>query len=105
AIAVSVCRGQQVSDEPFKGATKIVVACNDSELDLYTRWGKHLAMKGFGIDESNPDFLQLVTKPKDTSKLNFSYTLITTVDENVVHIAIQWRLNSSFLAGTNETSF
>jgi hypothetical protein len=92
-----------VNDSPQKGDKKIILFCIDSLEILYKRIGQHLALKGYGIEDANKDFLTFKTALRETSKLNFSYVLNVIVIEHTVNITAQLKLNNSFLAGTQES--
>ena len=105
-ISVSVYSFGQTMNEPFKKANTILIETNLPSNEIFTKWGKHLAQNGYSIDKSDNNFLTLTTGPKNTSKFNYDFIVISSVnDSGTVIIKIKWRLNSSIIAGTSETNF
>lgn len=94
-----------LNNKPEKGDKKIILVCSDSLEVLYKRIGQYLSVKGYAIENSNKDFLTIKTALRATSKLNYNYILNIVVINNTINISAQWKLNSSLLAGTQESGF
>lgn len=103
-LAISIGYSQNTSS-PFKGATTITITTNDSGEELYKRFGKYLAMKGYRIKRSDREFLNLRTEPRETSKYNYSYIVNATVNKSNVVITLDWREGSAKFVETDATSF
>ena len=96
----------QSSKEPFKKANTILIETEGDGEDAYKQWGRHLAQNGYSIDNSDDTFLTLTTGPKDTSKYNYAFILISTVmDNGTIILTMKWQLKSSILSGTSSTEF
>ncbi len=105
-ILMSVYSFGQTISEPFKKANTILIETKLPGSDCFTKWGRHLAQNGYSIDKSDDNFLTMTTGPKNTSKFNYDFIVISSVnDSGTVIIKIKWRLNSSIIAGTSETNF
>jgi hypothetical protein len=92
-LGSALCQAQ--TSEPFKKASTIRIATGLPADDAFVAWGKHLAQNGFTIGETNKDFGQLATNPKDTSKWNYAYVLASTIDEaGVITLKIKWQLKA-----------
>lgn len=107
AIAISLLlftlstKGQ--ATEPFKGAKKIVMVCEDSGHDLYKRVGSYLGSQGYSIENANADFLTFNTGLRGTSRFNFSYMINVVILDNSVTLTMKWKVNNGILANTRET--
>ena len=91
---------------PQKGMNAILLNSKLSKEDAFKKWGQCLALNGFSIDKSDTNFTTLTTGPKNTSRLNVDFIVISVVnDSGVVINRLKWRINSSVLAGTQSTEF
>lgn len=96
----------QAMSEPFKKANTIIIETELPPSDCFTKWGRHLAQNGYSIESSDSNFLNMTTGPKNTSRFNYDFIVISSInDSGTIQIKIKWRLNSSFFAGTPETNF
>lgn len=104
-IMSSFTFGQTMS-EPFKKANTIIIETNIPSNEIFTKWGKHLVQNGYSIDKSDNNFLALTTGPQNTSRFNYDFIVISSVnDSGAVIIKIKWRLKSNTIANTSETGF
>ena len=105
-ILISISSYAQIMVEPFKKANTIIIETNLPEGDLFKKWGKHLAQNGYSIDNSDSNFYTITTGPKNTSKFNYAFIVISSInDSGTVIIKIKWRLNSSIFTNTRKTEF
>ncbi len=105
-ILMSVYSFGQTISEPFKKANTILIETNLPNNECFTKWGKHLAQNGYSIDKSDNNFLTMTTGPKNTSRFNYDFIVISSInDYGTVRIKIKWRLNSNIIVGTSETNF
>ena len=96
----------QTMDEPFKKANTILIETNQSSNDIFIKWGKHLVQNSYTIDKSDNNFLTLTTGPQNTSRFNYDFIVLSSVnDAGTINIKIKWRLKASVIANTDETGF
>ncbi len=93
----------RINEEPRRGNKNIILVCSDSLDLLYRRIGRHLAMKGYGIENSSKDFLTIKTTLRNTSRMNYSYSLNVLVIDKKVVFSAQWKLNNGVLVNTRES--
>ena len=101
----SISLGQSLN-EPFKKANTILIMTELSQEDAYKKWGRHLAQSGYSIEKSDDNFFSITTGPKDTSKFNYDFILLSSVnDSGIIILKIKWRLKSNLFSGTSITDF
>ncbi|RDC64621.1 hypothetical protein [Adhaeribacter pallidiroseus] len=89
---------QAKKDNTITIATSLPVA------EAFTAWGKHLAANGFTIDKSDPTFYTISTGQKDTSRLNCTFVVNSSVsDSGQVVVRLKLGIKASPLAGTKAT--
>lgn len=94
------------SSEPFKKANTIVIETGLSPEEAFLQWGRHLVRNGYTISESSRDFMALTTGPKDTSKWNYDFIVLSTIEESgAVVLRIKRRQKSSVVANTRASEF
>ena len=97
--------GQDLEELPFKKASRIVIECDTSVNDLYKQFSSFLNGRGYTIEITNSGLERFTTGLRNTSKLNFSYRIHAWIEDELINITIQWRLNSNSAAGVRETPF
>lgn len=91
---------------PFKGANLIKIHTNLESNETFIQWGRHLAQSGYSIAQSNKDFLNIETAPRDTRRFNFEYKVYSSIDDSgIVLITIKWRQKSNAIVGTYGTDY
>lgn len=94
-IAPFVAKGQGTL-QPFKDANAILIETGLSATEAFVKWGRHLAQNGYPIDNSDNTFYTVKTGPKDTSKGNYDFVVISSVsDSGTIMITLKSRLKSS----------
>jgi hypothetical protein len=87
-LSLTAILARAQSEEPFKGANKIIFECKDSAENLYVRLGKHLISKGYAIT-GDKDFLNIKTRRRGISKFSpYTYTVNSIVQDNRVMVTI-----------------
>ena len=105
-MIVTLLTYSQTQSAPFKKANTILIETKLSNSDAFTKWGRHLAQNGYGIDKGDNNFYTLTTTPKDTKKFNYDFIINSTItDSGTVIINIKWRLKSNMVVQTGETQF
>ncbi|PRY14437.1 hypothetical protein CLV24_104250 [Pontibacter ummariensis] len=100
--------GQAVSPitTPQKQDNAIIIDTGLNGEEAFMQWGRYLAQNGFAIGDSNKDFLTFTTRPKDTSKLNYHYTITSSADEmGKIRLTMRWQKKSSDIVNAPASNF